>query len=59
MLKGFSVPLTPEGNSALAAPPPWRYSNECGAIEYWIDSEAIAALLALAMGLTALLPVAR
>jgi acetoacetate decarboxylase len=45
MLKGFSVPLTPQGKSALAAPPPWHYSSDCLAIEYWADPAAIAALL--------------
>ena len=45
MLKGFSVPLTPQGESALAKLPPWHYSSDCIAIEYWTDSRAIAALL--------------
>jgi hypothetical protein len=47
MLKGFSVPLTPQGKSALATLPPWHYSSDCIAIEYWTDPEAIAALLLL------------
>src|SRR5271168_1696741 len=33
MLKGFSVPLTPEGKSTLAPLPPWHYSSDCIAIE--------------------------
>ena len=45
MLKGFSVPLTPQGHSALATLPPWHYSSDCIAIEYWTDPDAIAALL--------------
>jgi Acetoacetate decarboxylase (ADC) len=45
MLKGFSVPLTPDGNSALATLPQWHYSSDCIAIEYWADPDAIAALL--------------
>jgi acetoacetate decarboxylase len=45
MLKGFSVPLTPQGESALAKLPPWHYSSDCIAIEYWTDPGAIAALL--------------
>jgi Acetoacetate decarboxylase (ADC) len=45
MLKGFSVPLTPDGKSALATPPPWHYSSDCIAIEYWVDRAAAAALL--------------
>ena len=44
-LRGFSVPLTPRGNSALASLPPWHYSSDCMAIEYWTDPEAAAALL--------------
>jgi acetoacetate decarboxylase len=45
MLHGFSVPLTPQGRSALASPPPWHYSSDCLVIEYWTDSAAIGALL--------------
>jgi acetoacetate decarboxylase len=45
MLHGFSVPLTPQGRSALASPPPWHYSSDCLVIEYWTDPAAIAALL--------------
>src|SRR5271154_6911837 len=45
MLKGFSVPLTPQGRSTLATLPPWHYSSDCMAIEYWADAGAVAALL--------------
>ena len=45
MLKGFTVPLTPGGKSALARLPPWHYSSDCIAIEYWTDPAAVAALL--------------
>jgi acetoacetate decarboxylase len=45
MLHGFSVPLSPQGQSALVSPPPWHYSSDCLAIEYWADPAAIAALL--------------
>ena len=44
-LKGFTVPLTPQGRSALAAVPPWHYSSDCMAVEYWTDPDAIQALL--------------
>jgi hypothetical protein len=44
-LKGFSVPLSPQGKSALASLPPWHYSSDCTAVEYWADPQAIAALL--------------
>jgi hypothetical protein len=42
MLKGFSVPLTPRGKSALATLPPSHYSIDCIAIEFWADQSAIA-----------------
>ncbi|XAZ21226.1 acetoacetate decarboxylase family protein (plasmid) [Sinorhizobium sp. B11] len=45
MLIGYTVPLTPEGKSSATPPPPWHYSSECIAIEYWADRAAIAALL--------------
>jgi hypothetical protein len=45
MLKGFSVPLTLRGKSALATLPPWHYSSDCIAIEFWADKSAIAAVL--------------
>jgi acetoacetate decarboxylase len=45
MLKGFSVPLTPQGKSTLVPLPPWHYSSDCIAIEYWADPGAVAALL--------------
>src|ERR1700761_3327998 len=45
MLHGFSVPLTPQGKSALASAPPWHYSSDCLVVEYWADPAAIAALL--------------
>jgi hypothetical protein len=44
MLKGFSAPLTPQGKSALTLPP-WHYSSDCIAYEYWTHPEAIAVLL--------------
>jgi acetoacetate decarboxylase len=44
-LKGFTVPLTPQGRSALATVPPWHYSSDCMAVEYWTDPGAIQALL--------------
>ncbi|HEY2676660.1 MAG TPA: acetoacetate decarboxylase family protein [Steroidobacteraceae bacterium] len=45
MLKGFTVPLTPQGKSALTSPPPWHYSSDCSAVEYWTNPAAVAALL--------------
>jgi hypothetical protein len=46
MLHGFSVPLTPQGNSALVSPPPWHYSSDCIVVEYWTDPAAITAVAA-------------
>ena len=48
MLKAFSVPVTPQGKSALATLPPWHYSSDCMAIEYWADPGAIEASCRLA-----------
>jgi acetoacetate decarboxylase len=45
MLKGFAVPLSPQGKSSLATLPPWHYSSDCICIEYWADPTAVAALL--------------
>src|ERR1700742_4385849 len=45
MLKGFSVPLTPQGSSSLVSLPPWHYSSDCLVVEYWADPEAVTALL--------------
>jgi len=45
MLQGFSVPLTPQGKSALVSPPPWHYSSDCLVVEYWTDPAAVSALL--------------
>jgi acetoacetate decarboxylase len=45
MLHGFSVPLTPQGKSSLVSPPPWHYSSDCIAVEYWTNPSAVAALL--------------
>src|SRR6202044_2430859 len=45
MLKAFSVPVTPQGKSALATLPPWHYSSDCIVVEYWADPAAIASLL--------------
>jgi len=44
-LKGFAVPLTSEGRSSIIPAPPWHYSSDCMAIEYWADPAAVAALM--------------
>jgi hypothetical protein len=45
MLKGFTVPLSPQGKSSLVSLPPWHYSSDCTCVEYWADPGAVAALL--------------
>jgi hypothetical protein len=45
MLKGFTVPLSPQGKSSLASLPPWHYSSDCLCVEYWAEHSAVAALL--------------
>ena len=45
MLNGFSVPLSPTGKSSLSSLPPWHYSSDCLAIEYWADPKAVADVL--------------
>jgi len=45
MLQGFSVPLSPTGKSSAANQPPWHYSSDCMAIEYWADPKALADVL--------------
>lgn len=45
MLKGYTVPLTPQGKSEATPPPPWHYASDCLVVEYWTDPAAAAALL--------------
>jgi hypothetical protein len=45
MLKGFTVPKSPFGQAALAAPPPWHYSGDVVGVEFWTDPDAAAATL--------------
>jgi hypothetical protein len=45
MLKGYSVPLTPDGKSQLTPGSPWHYSGDCIAVEFWAQPAAVAALL--------------
>ncbi|MCP1358718.1 acetoacetate decarboxylase family protein [Aneurinibacillus migulanus] len=44
-LKGFSLPLSPEGKANLLPPPPWHYSGDFMTIEYRADPDAVIALL--------------
>src|SRR6266446_6909972 len=45
MLRGYTLPRTPSGRSALAPPPPWHYAGNCLAIEFEADAAAVRALL--------------
>lgn len=45
MMKGYSLPLTPQGKSSLAPAPPWHYVGTCLAIEYEADADAVASFL--------------
>jgi hypothetical protein len=45
MLKGYSIPLSPLGQANLAGDPPWHYSSEILAAEFWVSREAAQAVL--------------
>jgi acetoacetate decarboxylase len=45
MLKGYSAPRTPQGDSSLVPAPPWHYVGDLLVIEYWADPAAAAAVL--------------
>jgi hypothetical protein len=44
-LKGFSVPLSPEGRASLTPPPPWHYAGDILAVDFAADPAAVAAVL--------------
>jgi len=45
MLKGYTVPLSPLGRANLVAAPPWHYSGDVIALEFWADPAAANATL--------------
>jgi len=45
MIKGYSLPLTPKGQSSIIPSPPWHYVGNVLAIEYEADIQNIAAFL--------------
>jgi acetoacetate decarboxylase len=45
MLRGYSLPRSPEGRSSLVPGPPWHYVGDFLVIEYWAEPEAVAAVL--------------
>jgi hypothetical protein len=44
-LKGYSLPLSPEGRASVIPAPPWHYVGDFLVIEYWADPGAVAAVL--------------
>src|SRR5262245_30196967 len=44
-LKGWTLPLSATGRSAIVAPPPWHYSGEIIAVDFTAPVDAVAALL--------------
>jgi hypothetical protein len=45
VLKGYSIPLSPLGQANLAGEPPWHYSSDILAAEFWVDRRAAQATL--------------
>jgi hypothetical protein len=45
MLKGFMVPRSPLGHASIDPPPPWHYSGDVVAVEFWADPAVTASLL--------------
>lgn len=45
MLKGYSIPRSPEGRAALIPTPPWHYVGDFLVLEYWADPDAVKAVL--------------
>jgi acetoacetate decarboxylase len=45
MLRGYSVPRSPEGRSSLVPSPPWHYVGDFLVLEYWADPGAVRAVL--------------
>jgi len=41
-LKGWTLPLSPTGRSALVPPPPWHFSGEAIAVDFTVDAERAA-----------------
>jgi hypothetical protein len=45
MLRGYSVPRSPEGRSSLVPAPPWHYVGDFVVLEYWANPAAVEAVL--------------
>jgi enduracididine biosynthesis enzyme MppR len=44
-LRGYSLPLSPSGESSMVTPPPWHFSGEVIMVDYRIDPAAAARFL--------------
>jgi len=45
MLKGYMVPRSPLGQASIDPPPPWHYSGDVLAVEFWADPAATTSML--------------
>jgi acetoacetate decarboxylase len=45
MLRGYSLPRSPEGRASLVPPPPWHYVGDFLVVDYWADPDAVRAVL--------------
>jgi hypothetical protein len=45
MLKGFMVPRSPLGQAPITPSPPWHYSGDVLAVEFWAAPEVTASML--------------
>ncbi len=45
MLQGFSLPLSPLGKANVVGAPPWHYSGDAIALQFWAEPDAAAATL--------------
>lgn len=44
-LRGWSLPLSPDGRASLVPPPPWHFSGEALGIDFHADPAAVAGVL--------------
>jgi len=44
MLKGYMVPRSPLGQASIDPPPPWHYSGDVLAVEFWADLAATTSM---------------
>ena len=45
MLKGYMVPRSPLGQASIDPPPPWHYSGDVLAVEFWADPATTTSML--------------